>query len=180
MRIIAATNKDPLKEVTAKRFREDLYYRLHVIPIEMPPLRERREDIALLSSHFTSEIAAANRKETPTISSEAMKALSDYRWVGNVRELQNVLEQAIVLSDEPVIDLHHLPEAIVGAETGAEFGESKSISEDEIMPFSEIERRAIEHALRVCQKDVTEAARKLQIPEIALREKIRTYQISPD
>jgi DNA-binding NtrC family response regulator len=113
-RVIAASNRDLLDEVEAERFREDLYYRLNVVPIYLPPLRERREDIADLVSHFLAIYGEENERHVPHIEPRALQALQDYPWPGNVRELQNYIERAVVLAsgDELTCDL--LPEAVLG------------------------------------------------------------------
>jgi len=109
VRVIAATNR-PLEElVRQKRFREDLFYRLNVIPIRMPPLRERRQDIPLLAAHFLSRFSEQMGKKLTRISSEAMRALSDYAWPGNVRELENAIERAVALETSPAILPERLP-----------------------------------------------------------------------
>src|SRR3954453_21452641 len=97
-RIIAATNRDLLEEIEGGRFREDLYYRLNVVPIYLPPLRERRDDIPLLIDFFRHRYAAENKVPVPIVPAEVMRALQNYNWPGNVRELQNYVERAIVLS----------------------------------------------------------------------------------
>jgi len=98
VRIVAATNKDLWKEVEAGNFREDLYYRLNVIHIQMPPLRERREDIPLLAEHFLRKYATKNKKHLKGFTREALEFLMDYHWPGNIRELENAVERAVILS----------------------------------------------------------------------------------
>ncbi len=112
-RVIAASNRDLMEEVEAERFREDLYYRLNVVPIHLPPLRERREDIPELVGHFLNIYNEANDRYVVHIEPKAMEALQDYHWPGNVRELQNYIERAVVLApgDELTCDL--LPEAVL-------------------------------------------------------------------
>ncbi len=109
VRIIAATNRDLATEAAEGRFREDLYYRLNVFTIPLPPLRERAEDIPLLAGMFLQQLAQKNDVEVPTISPEAMSLLKKYSWKGNIRELKNVLERAIVLQDDQLILPEHLP-----------------------------------------------------------------------
>jgi transcriptional regulator with GAF, ATPase, and Fis domain len=108
VRIIAATNRDLDADVKAGRFREDLFYRLNVIHIMVPPLRERREDIPALVNHFRAQYAALNHSPITTITPAAMKSLTDYSWPGNVRELENILERMIVTVQGSVIDVEHL------------------------------------------------------------------------
>ncbi|ENE5168629.1 sigma-54-dependent Fis family transcriptional regulator [Vibrio vulnificus] len=109
VRIICATNRDPLKEVEEGRFREDLYYRVHVVPIEMPPLRERGNDIVELANHFLKTYAREDGKKFNSISKEAQSILKKYNWPGNVRQLQNIIRNIVVLNDDNQLDMEHLP-----------------------------------------------------------------------
>ena len=113
-RLVAATNSDLWQEVQDGNFREDLYYRLNVITIEMPPLRERREDIPLLATHFLRQYSEENQREVEGFSSAVMDALSDYHWPGNVRELENAIERAVVLCRGDSIEVDELPQAVRG------------------------------------------------------------------
>ena len=113
-RIIAATNRDLLEEIEADRFREDLYYRLNVVPIYLPPLRERREDIEPLVSFFLNRYAEQNRREMRRVHSDAMHLLRDHDWPGNVRELQNYVERAVILGTGPELSVEHLPPQLRG------------------------------------------------------------------
>ena len=113
-RIIAATNRDLLDEIDAGRFREDLYYRLNVVPIYLPPLRERREDIAPLVEFFLKRYAEQNRREVRRVHPEAMRLLREHDWPGNVRELQNYVERAVILGDGPELTVEHLPPQLRG------------------------------------------------------------------
>ncbi len=109
VRVIAATNQDIQEAIREKRFREDLYYRLHVIPIELPPLRERREDIPLLLQHFLERASSVGRSQIEGISDSALDVLCDYAWPGNVRELENLVERLVVLHGEGMIRVEDLP-----------------------------------------------------------------------
>jgi DNA-binding NtrC family response regulator len=111
-RIIAATNANLEQEVADGNFREDLYYRLNVINVKLPPLRDRAEDIPLLTRHFLTRFVAENDKRVSDITPEAMQLLMDYRWPGNVRELENVIERAVVLSTGDVLDVGLLPPTV--------------------------------------------------------------------
>ena len=113
-RIIAATNRDLHLEIESGAFREDLFYRLNVVPIELPALRERREDIALLTRHFLKRYAQLERRPTPSLHPEALRLLEAHDWPGNVRELQNYIERALVLYDEPELRPEHLPPRLRG------------------------------------------------------------------
>jgi two-component system response regulator PilR (NtrC family) len=114
VRVIAATNKNFAREIAEGRFREDLYYRLSVIPIELPPLRERREDIPLLARHFLERFTKTMDKSIAAISPETMRHLESYEWPGNVRELENTMERAVALESGPEISLQVLPDRIAG------------------------------------------------------------------
>jgi len=112
VRVVAATNQDLETAIQERRFREDLYYRLNVIPIEMPPLRDRREDIPLLVSHFLESIARERGHAPQALSDDALRVLCDHDWPGNVRQLENVIEQVSVLCSEPEIRVEHLPASV--------------------------------------------------------------------
>jgi transcriptional regulator with PAS, ATPase and Fis domain len=114
VRIIAATNRNLEQAVTDGSFRQDLYHRLNVIPIALPPLRERKEDIAHLAGHFLRRFSAETKKSFSRIAADAQQTLVAYPWPGNVRELANVIERAIVLGDGPELTLHHLPARVIG------------------------------------------------------------------
>jgi DNA-binding NtrC family response regulator len=113
VRVIAATNTDPMEAVRAGRLREDLFYRLNVFAIHLPPLRERREDIPLLVQAFLAEFNQRNGKNVRAVSQEAMRALEAYAWPGNIRELRNVIERATILAEGDFIELKHLPASVV-------------------------------------------------------------------
>jgi two-component system repressor protein LuxO len=185
VRVITATNRDPLDEVEAGRLREDLYYRLMVVPIAMPPLRERREDIFLLATHFLDIFTRKNGKAFGEITPEALRALIRYPWHGNVRELENVIENVVVLNNDTAVKLDHLPERIRdyeppnGAPDNEIVVEVERIKEetDKILPMAEVEKHAIEHALRATKGNVPAAARKLQIGQATIYRKIKSYSI---
>ena len=115
VRIIAATNRNLLEEVKRGQFREDLYYRLNVIPIHLPPLAKRRNDIPLLARHFLRRFALTHGKTMESLSPEAMSVLLDHSWPGNVRELENTIEHAVVLAKGPRIEVSHFPGSIRAA-----------------------------------------------------------------
>src|SRR5438094_2042435 len=127
VRIIAATNKDFEKEIAEGRFREDLYYRLSVIPIQVPALRERRDDIPLLARHFLESFRKTMEKPIEAISPEAMTRLESYDWPGNVRELENTMERAVALESSREISLRVLPERIVNYSEASQFGSSQTV-----------------------------------------------------
>jgi two-component system repressor protein LuxO len=184
LRVITATNRDPLDEVAAGRLREDLYYRLMVVPIAVPPLRDRREDIPLLAMHFLDIFARRNGKAFTEFSPEALRALISYPWHGNVRELENVIENAVVLNNDTAVALSHLAEPIRdyeppegAADIEVSIERVRDEDNDEVLPMAEVEKRAVEHALRACNGNVPAAAKKLQIGQATIYRKIKLYNI---
>jgi two-component system, NtrC family, response regulator AtoC len=177
VRIIAATVKDLVKEVSEGRFRDDLFYRLHVFPIHIPPLRERQEDIPLLVAHFVQKHSLSLNKNVLGINPKALAALMNYRWFGNVRELENTIERAIVLADESNIELENLPIEIREFKEKVELA---SLVEEEcsIKKASKIlEINLIKKALKKTRGNHTQAARLLEISHRALLYKIKEYEI---
>ncbi|MHC5078231.1 MAG: sigma 54-interacting transcriptional regulator [Planctomycetota bacterium] len=170
IRIVAATNKDLLAEVEGGRFRQDLYYRLSVVTIDVPPLRRRVEDIPALVEHAVSEANQKTKRKVAGVSSEAMQSLCGYAWPGNIRELINVIERAVVLSRGPEVGLDLLPEEIHG----------KSVStpaDGEVISLKEAERRAICAALDHTKWKKGETAEILGISWPTLNKKIEEYGI---
>jgi DNA-binding NtrC family response regulator len=176
VRVIAATNVDLKQAVQDGRFREDLYYRLNVISIELPPLRRRSEDVPLLVQHFLKKFCADNEKPDLKVAPEALRALLDYDWPGNVRELENVVERAVVLASGPVITADLLPAHMNGrAMTAAAIEASPDASLFDII--EECERRIIIDMLEKCGWNQTEAADKFHIPLSTLNQKIKRLSI---
>jgi Nif-specific regulatory protein len=174
VRIIAATNK-PLEEALEKgTFREDLYYRLNIFPIYMPPLRERKTDILLLADHFLDKYSKKHHKEVKRISTPAIDALMRYHWPGNVRELENCVERAVILCGSNVIHGHHLPPTLQTAETSntAPSGSLKALLET-------FERDMIIDSLKTARGNAAEAARLLDTSERIIGLRIRKYGIHP-
>ena len=164
VRIIAATNADLAAEVAAGRFRDDLFYRLNVITITMPPLRERVEDIPVLAAHFVQRYAARNGKRVEGLSRAAMDRLVECRWPGNIRELEHAIERAVVLSTGRTIELEHLPDAVRGAQAAeAAASSGQAISVPIGTPLEEVERRLIEETLRTTGGNKQRAAEMLGI-----------------
>ncbi len=177
VRIVAATAKDLAKEVSEGRFREDLFYRLNVFPIHVPPLRERREDIPLLVSHFIKKYSQSLNKEVGGIGPGALQALMSYPWFGNVRELENAIERAVVLTDGKQIESEGFSSEIRDFK---EKSHSSSMAEEEysIKKSSKIlETNLIRKALRRTKGNHTHAARLLEISHRALLYKIKEYGI---
>ncbi len=148
VRVVAATNRDIETEVSEGRFREDLFYRLNVIRLNVPPLRERSEDIPLLAQHFLQKCSRKNDKSLTGITNGALEAMSHWAWPGNVRELENAIERAVVLCRSDQIDLGDLPPAI-----GEHTGSRKQLTFTVGTPLKTIERRMIEETLRSCGGD---------------------------
>ena len=170
-RILAATNKNLEKEVEAGRFREDLFYRLNVVEINLPPLRDRREDIPLLIKHFIAKSAVAQKEPEKTASKEALTALLNHNWTGNVRELQNAIERAFILSGDE-IDVESLPPKIKRYSEG----KPNMYDPEGLRPtLDEIERRYIVDTLNSADNDKTDAAKILGIDLSTLYRKLKKY-----
>jgi two-component system response regulator HydG len=158
VRLVAATNADLATLVREKRFREDLFYRLNVITIQIPPLRERREDVPLLAQHFLRRCAAKNAKVINGFTEEGLDLLQTYAWPGNVRELENIIERAVVLTRSSIISAADFPETVVGSDQA-----SRHLVISIGTPLEEVEDRLIEETLRYTKGDKTLAAKLLGI-----------------
>jgi len=174
VRIIVATNKNLEQEIKEGLFREDLYYRINVFPIYLPPLRERKDDIMLLADHFVEKFTDENNKDISRISTPAIEMLTRYHWPGNVRELENCIERAVLLCDGDVIRSEHLPPSL------------QMIKKDEAMPGQSLteviankERELIVDALKKSGGRQREAAKELGITGRILGYKIKKYNIHP-
>jgi two-component system NtrC family response regulator len=175
VRILAATHRNLEQAMRDGTFREDLYYRLNVVVIQIPPLRERREDIAALLDHFLLRFAAKNRREVTGITAAARDALLRYDYPGNVRELENVVERAVLLCRGRVIDLEDLPVVLRPDERGTAEAEPRSLP----ALVESIERQAIRAALERHGGIQTQAAEELGISERVLRYKLKKYGLEP-
>lgn len=174
VRVVAATNRDPMQAVKEGKLREDLYYRLNVIQLQVPPLRERGQDVSLLAEYFLV-------KRQTKLSESARVSLQQYRWPGNVRELENILERAAILAGNQAIQPQHLPAdisqqiAVSGADTNSDNSDNNDLS---IPRATEaIERRLILQALDACQGNKTKAAKLLEISERSLWNKLNQYDL---
>ena len=170
-RILTATNKDLFSLVKKGSFREDLYFRISVININLPPLRERGDDILLLANHFTGKFSEEAGKPAPRFSEKALKVLKDYAWPGNVRELENLIQRLIIMVDSDVIDVPDLPSHMRYSairETGLD------------RTLAEVEAEHIRSVLASVDGNKSKAAEILGIDRKTLREKLRLYRISPD
>ncbi len=179
VRVIAATNRDPVECIKDGTFREDLYYRLNVLPIHIPPLRLRAEDIPLLTMHFLQKF---NPAQEQMISPEAMGLLMTYEWPGNIRELQNVIERSVILSQGNDIKVHHLPKEIQSIQTLAnsknEVDQGLILNfPDKGISFDEVERELILKALEKSSGNQTKAAHLLGLTRSALLYRAQKYQI---
>jgi DNA-binding NtrC family response regulator len=199
-RIVAATNRDLLEEIDEGHFREDLYYRLNVIPIDLPALRDRAEDIPLLVDHFLSEYADNNKIPVPKVTDDAIRFLQSYSWPGNVRELQNYVERAVVLSEAGTItsdllpphvrglsptrmtrrkanDLESLCSELVAMGIGEEIDHSNCLH-DRIVSLTE--KELIQQVLKTCHGVQTKAATRLGINRNTLHKKINDYGLDSE
>ncbi len=175
VRIISATNKDLKEEVKAGKFREDLYYRLNVFPVKIPPLRERKEDIPLLIDHFLRKLSCSQKKISP----DAMKLLLDYEWKGNVRELENTIERIALLTEENEITVRDLPAEVTGYISkieGVPVFEDKGVNLDLII--EDIEKKYILKALEKANGVKTEAAKLLNLSFRSFRHRLKKYGIT--
>jgi two-component system response regulator HydG len=163
VRIVAATNRDLAAEVRAGRFREDLFYRLDVVAVRLPPLRERREDVPLLATSFLRGFAERNRRPVTGFSDAALQALASHDWPGNVRELQHAVERAVVLCKGEVVEVDDLPDAVRSSATGRPIPPSGTLTIAIGTPLEEIERIVIRETLRQTRGDKNLAAQLLRV-----------------
>ena len=176
VRIVAATNVNLQQAVKDGRFREDLFYRLNVITLELPPLRQRREDVPLLATHFLKFYAEENGVEPPALTPEALRILMDHEWPGNVRELENAMERGVVLSTTRTITPDLLPPQLTGSTyTAALLDHRPDASLFDVM--EEIERRIIADRLERCHWNQTEAAEYFKVPLSTLNQKIKRLNV---
>ncbi|HYS43685.1 MAG TPA: sigma-54 dependent transcriptional regulator [Geobacteraceae bacterium] len=176
VRIISATNKDLLKAVEEKSFRNDLYYRLQVIPIFLPPLRERKEDIVILANHFIESFNKEFNKKIKGLSAGAEQMLTDYSWPGNIRELKNVIERAIILGGEDTLMLEHLPMEIVTQSAVPASGQSTVFQlPPEGVDIEEVEKELIRQALEVSDWNQSKAAKLLNLGIDAFRYRMKKF-----
>ena len=185
VRFICATNRDPLQEVADGRFREDLYYRLHVIPIHLPPLRDRQDDILLLANHFLRKFAGEESKAFRELSPEVESVFLDYEWPGNIRQLQNVIRNVVVLFDAEQVGLDMLPPPLNGTTKGAAgasarppggANRAKAQPSEAIRPLHVIEKEAIERAIEYCDGNIPRAAALLEVSPSTIYRKRQAWQ----
>lgn len=177
VRVVSASNRNIKEDVAQGRFREDLYYRLNVINIEVPPLRERLDDIPLLVKHFVEKYKGDRNDDMIKLTPEAWKALYAYGWPGNVRELENVIERAVVLHSGEMIGIEDFPEELLGRE--AEFDVERFIPPNVPLPnvLEQVEEKMIRRALAQCDNVQAHAAESLGITKSLIQHKMKKYNI---
>jgi len=176
VRIIAATNVNLAQQVKEGKFREDLFYRLNVITIDLPPLRQRKNDIPLLVEHFIAKFAQENDRTPLRVTPEGLRPLMDYEWPGNVRELENVIERAVVLATGPALTPDLLPENVTGR--GGKFTLAEQRPDASLFDIMEdCERRIITDMLEKCGWNQTDAAERFHVPLSTLNQKIKRLNI---
>jgi DNA-binding NtrC family response regulator len=180
-RVIAATNKDLNEKIKDGSFREDLYYRLAVFPVTIPPLRERKEDIPSLAAHFVDIYKKEFEKKIFSITSEAMNALVNYFWPGNVRELGNVVYQAMIMTESGCVDIDSLPSNVKNERYQKTHGENEFQStrkEDSIDPFEESVRQVLQRALELTNGDIPETAKRLKLSRSSFYRMVQKYDLT--
>ncbi|MFN8586450.1 MAG: sigma-54 dependent transcriptional regulator [Candidatus Eisenbacteria bacterium] len=184
VRVVAATHRDLSKMVAEGRFREDLYFRLNVVPVEIPPLRERAGDVAKLAEHFVARFCRELGRPLVRVDERALALMLAYAWPGNVRELKNVIERVVLLEADEEILPEHLPAEMsrggAAGVGGGAAGTAQPFPPGVVRPLQEIEKLAIVHALGVCDGNKTKAASLLQISRQTLRTKLKEYALGDD
>lgn len=179
VRIISATNKDLKTAVDEKLFREDLFYRLNSFPIHIPPLRERRSDIIVLAEHFLNKFNEKLNKKYKGFTKKALKAIYDYNWPGNIREMENTIERCMIIAEGDYIDIEDLPQNIKSDDSYSSFDLTVPIfPSDNIIPFEKVKEEAIRHALKVTNGNIVEAAKKLKVGRATIYRLLEKYRIS--
>ena len=193
MRFVCATNRDPLVEVREGRFREDLFYRLHVVPVRLPPLREREADLMLIAEHFLQEFSAIEGRQFTGFSEEAIRAMHRYPWPGNVRQLQNAMQQVAVLHNAKFVEHGMLPDTITSGSLETEIqplvnqttiaksrstahARGKDNQRAQIEPLWLTEKNAVESAIAICGGNVNRAAGLLEVAPSTLYRKLQSWK----
>ena len=185
VRFVCATNRDPLEAVAAGQFREDLYYRLHVVPVHLPPLRERGDDIVAIANHFLRTYAAEEGKTFNKFDPDVEVVLRKYSWPGNVRQLQNVIRNIVVLHDDSSVAHAHLPPPLdntLGEQEIAQLVQTESNTTDEqiggqtIKPLALVERETIENAVKLCDGNIPKAAALLEVSPSTIYRKKQNWE----
>lgn len=190
VRIVSATNRDPMAEVEAGKLRADLYYRLAVVPVQLPPLRHRPGDVELIAGYALRKFSDKYKKGFESIDPEALRRLAGYSWPGNVRELMHLMERVVVLNSGPVMKGEMVPTEVgasalaasgpsgTPAKTEVTSGGQDTLFNEEIVPISDLERRAVEHALRVCNGSAQAAAQRLGMSTATIYRKIKEWGLA--
>lgn len=173
VRLIAASNKDLKEEIQKGNFREDLFYRLNVVSLNVPPLRERKEDLPILAQHFLKSFAEKNNKKIKGFTPKAMEKILSYRWPGNIRELMNAVERAVVLTRNDLLDIGDLALMVASQDLERERPSDKTANN---LSLEEVEKKSILETLETCGGNKSEAARLLGITRKTLRSKLQKYQ----
>ncbi|MBN2601708.1 MAG: sigma-54-dependent Fis family transcriptional regulator, partial [Candidatus Marinimicrobia bacterium] len=178
-RIIAATNQDLAALIKSGKFREDLYYRLNVVPITLPSLQDRKEDIPVLVDHFITKYNVETGRQVRDVSPEALNALINYNWPGNIRELENVIERAIVMSTQTQLRLEDLPDNLVTDVIDLHDSVPEPVNEPGSLVelVNDFERKLIQEILDKNEGNIARAARKLKTKRTTLRYKIEKYRL---
>jgi transcriptional regulator with PAS, ATPase and Fis domain len=173
IRLISATNKDLWEEVQAGSFREDLYYRVSVFPIKLPPLRERKDDIPLLAEYFIKKYSKRENKTIEEVDPEVIRTLSGYHWPGNVRELENTIERAVVITNTSVITVEDLPPHILA------IGQEGVTEPEESLPkwIEKLEVEVLRKTLLEYEGNISKAAKKLGIGRATIYRKAKKYRL---
>lgn len=182
VRFVCATNRNPSEEVAAGRFREDLFYRLHVIPIHLPPLREREEDILLIANYFLKNYAQEENKSFNSFSPTCEMAFQNYQWPGNVRELQNVIRNIVVLNNGEEVVIEMLPPPLNSVDQVKQpsvrptLVEKNEMDKHQIVPLWQVEKDAIHNAIALCSDNIPKAAALLQVSPSTIYRKLQSWE----
>jgi DNA-binding NtrC family response regulator len=180
VRLVSATNRDLVKAVSQKLFREDLYFRLATFPIMLPPLRERRSDILLLGETFLKKFSAEVSKPGLGFSKKALKLLYEYPWPGNVRELENAIQRAVLMADGPVITDKDLPMAVVtfGSREDSSAGSPLTLGPEHVRSLEKVKEESLRQALKATDGNIVEAARRLKIGRATMYRLMKKFKIN--
>jgi len=177
VRLISATHKDLLKEIKENNFRDDLYYRLKVVEILLPPLRNRREDIIILAEKFIQYFSEKHRKNVKSISNEAVKAFTGYSWPGNVRELQNVIESAVVMANSETLEISDFPEEISSSDNSRSFDYNLPFRDAKKIVVDTFERDFVNRKLAENNGNISKTAEALGMHRQSLQQKIKELNL---
>ncbi|MBI3420089.1 MAG: sigma-54-dependent Fis family transcriptional regulator [Proteobacteria bacterium] len=176
IRILCATNRNVQREVEEGRFREDLYYRLYVIPIELPALRDREDDVITLANHFLKRFAAQEKKDFAGFEPEVLSLFLQYDWPGNVRQLENLIQQIVVMRDGPLVEAYMLPETMRGGRPQVHIEPVQGFTPFVVKPLWKIEKEAILKALKASHNDVPRAAALLEVNPSTIYRKLQAWK----